>query len=97
VRRACAAAWSVVRGAIKKSFHRSISPDMDERLLPAQRRFLIECGAMAILALCWLACLVLGVGGPQTTQAISNFGLIAAAGAAGVACLVTARRSTPQD
>ena len=51
---------------------------------------------MAILALCWLACLVLGVGGPQTTQAISNFGLIAAAGAAGVACLVTARRSTPQ-
>jgi PAS domain-containing protein len=83
--------------AIKKSFHRSISPDMDERLLPAQRRFLIECGAMAILALCWLACLVLGVGGPQTTQAISNFGLIAAAGAAGVACLVTARRSTPQD
>ena len=51
---------------------------------------------MAVLALLWLACLVLGVGGPQTTQAISNFGLIAAAASAGIACLVTARRSTPQ-
>ena len=46
---------------------------------------------MAVLALVWLACLVLGVGGPQTTQAISNFGLIAAAASAGIACLLTAR------
>ena len=52
---------------------------------------------MAILALCWLACLVLGVGGPQTTQAISNFGLIAAAGAAGITCIRTARFSSPQQ
>ncbi len=51
---------------------------------------------MAVLALVWLACLVLGVGGPQTTQAISNFGLIAAAASAGIACLLTARRSPPQ-
>ena len=44
---------------------------MDERFLPAQRRFVAECAGMALL---WLAYLVLGVGGPQTTQAISNFG-----------------------
>jgi diguanylate cyclase (GGDEF)-like protein/PAS domain S-box-containing protein len=69
---------------------------MDERLLPAQRRFAAECAGMAVLALLWLACLVLGVGGPQTTKAISNFGLIATAASAGIACLVTARRSTPQ-
>jgi diguanylate cyclase (GGDEF)-like protein/PAS domain S-box-containing protein len=69
---------------------------MDERLLPAQRRFMAECAGMAVLALLWLACLVLGVGGPQTTKAISNFGLIAAAASAGIACLVTARRSTLQ-
>ncbi len=40
---------------------------------------------MAVLSLLWLACVVLGLGGPQTTQAISNFGLIAAAGSAGIA------------
>ena len=51
---------------------------------------------MAFLALLWLACLVLGVGGPPTTQAISNFGLIAAAACAGIACLVNARRSPPK-
>ena len=33
----------------------------------------------------------LGLGGQHTTQAISNLGLIAAAGAAGLACLATAR------
>jgi diguanylate cyclase (GGDEF)-like protein/PAS domain S-box-containing protein len=69
---------------------------MDERFLPAQRRFVAECAGMAVVAVLWLACLVLGVGGAQTTQAISNFGLIAAAGSAGIACLVTARSSTPQ-
>ncbi|HTE70923.1 MAG TPA: hypothetical protein VK942_19560, partial [Actinomycetes bacterium] len=69
---------------------------MDEPLIPAGRRFVAECASMAVLAVLWLACLVLGVGGPQTTQAISNFGLIAAAASAGIACLVTARRSTPQ-
>ena len=42
----------------------------------------------------WLTCLVLGVGGPRATQAISNFGLIAAAASAGLACLATARRSS---
>jgi hypothetical protein len=52
---------------------------MDERSLPAQRRFVAECAAMAVLALVWLACLVLGVGGPRATQAISSFGLIVAA------------------
>ena len=51
--------------------------------LPAQRRFAAECAGMAFLAVLWLACLVLGVGGPQTTQAISDFGLIAAAACAG--------------
>jgi diguanylate cyclase (GGDEF)-like protein/PAS domain S-box-containing protein len=69
---------------------------MDQRFLPAQRRFLVECATMAMLTLFWLAYMVLGVGGPQTTQAISNFGLIAAAASAGIACLVTARHSTPQ-
>jgi hypothetical protein len=56
---------------------------MDERLLPAQRRFLIECAGMAILALCWLACLVLGVGGQQTTHAMALDALAHAAAARG--------------
>ena len=56
---------------------------MDERFLPAQRRYVAECAAMGLLAVLWLACLVLGVGGASTTQAISNFGLIAAAGRPG--------------
>jgi hypothetical protein len=70
---------------------------MDERFLPAERRFVAECAGMAILAVLWLACLVLGVGGARTTQAISNFGLIAAAGAAGITCIRTARFSGPQQ
>ena len=82
--------------AIKKSFHRSISPDMDKRLLPAQRRLAAERATIAVVALLWLTCLVLGVGGPRATQAISNFGLIAAAASAGLACLATARRSSAQ-
>jgi diguanylate cyclase (GGDEF)-like protein/PAS domain S-box-containing protein len=69
---------------------------MDERSLPAQRRFAAECATLAVLAVLWLASLVWGLGGPRATQAISNFGLIAAAGAAGIACLMTARWSTPQ-
>ena len=64
---------------------------MIERLLPAQRRFFFECAGIAVLTLLWLVCLVLGLGGQQTTQAISNFGLIAAAASAGLACLATAR------
>ena len=48
---------------------------MIERLLPAQRRFFFECAGIAVLTLLWLVCLVLGLGGQQTTQAISNFGL----------------------
>jgi diguanylate cyclase (GGDEF)-like protein/PAS domain S-box-containing protein len=61
----------------------------------AQRRFLAECAAMAVVALLWLVCLVLG--GRQTTQAISNFGLIAAAGAAGITCIRTASLSSPRQ
>ncbi|HJU02898.1 MAG TPA: diguanylate cyclase, partial [Actinomycetes bacterium] len=64
---------------------------MIERLLPAQRRFALECAGIAVLTLLWLAFLVPGVGGQQVTQAISNFGLIAAAASAGLACLATAR------
>jgi hypothetical protein len=71
------------------------APEMNIRSR-AQRRFVAECAAMAVVALLWLACLVLGVGGARATQAISNFGLIAATGSAGIACLVTARRSLPQ-
>jgi len=52
---------------------------------------------MAIVALLWLASLVWGLGGPRATQAISNFGLIAAAGAAGITCIRTARFSSPQQ
>jgi len=52
---------------------------------------------MAIVALLWLGSLVWGLGGPRATQAISNFGLIAAAGAAGITCLRTARFSGPQQ
>jgi diguanylate cyclase (GGDEF)-like protein/PAS domain S-box-containing protein len=63
----------------------------------AQRRFLAECAAMAVIALLWLASLVWGLGGASTTQAISNFGLIAAAGAAGITCIRTARFSSPQQ
>jgi hypothetical protein len=69
---------------------------MDERFLPAQHRSVADCAAMGLLAVLWLACLVLGVGGASTTRAISDFGLIAAAEWAGVAGLVTARSSTPQ-
>jgi diguanylate cyclase (GGDEF)-like protein/PAS domain S-box-containing protein len=67
---------------------------MNQRFLPGQRRFMAEGAGIAALTLTWLACLVLGVGGQETTQAISNFGLIAAAGSAGFACLVTAVRSS---
>jgi diguanylate cyclase (GGDEF)-like protein/PAS domain S-box-containing protein len=63
----------------------------------AQRRFLAECAGMAIVALLWLVSLVWGLGGPRATQAISNFGLIAAAGAAGITCIRTARFSSPQQ
>ena len=69
---------------------------MDKRLLPAQRRLAAERATIAVVALLWLTCLVLGVGGPRATQAISNFGLIAAAASAGLACLATARRSSAQ-
>jgi hypothetical protein len=62
-----------------------------------QRRFLAECAGMAIVALLWLVSLVWGLGGPRATQAISNFGLIAAAGAAGITCIRTARFSSPQQ
>jgi diguanylate cyclase (GGDEF)-like protein/PAS domain S-box-containing protein len=67
---------------------------MNQRFLSGQRRFMAEGAGIAALTLTWLACLVLGVGGQETTQAISNFGLIAAAGSAGFACLVTAVRSS---
>ena len=39
---------------------------MVQRFLPARRRFAAECVGMAIVALLWLTCLVLGLGGPQT-------------------------------
>jgi hypothetical protein len=38
-----------------------------------------EGAGTAVLTLLWLACLILGVGGQATTQAISNCGLVAAA------------------
>jgi len=67
---------------------------MDERLIPVRHRFAAECTGTAVMAVLWLTCLVWGLGGPQTTQAVSNFGLIAAAAAAGIACISAARRST---
>jgi diguanylate cyclase (GGDEF)-like protein/PAS domain S-box-containing protein len=63
----------------------------------AQRRFLAECASMAVVAVLWLASLVWGLGGPRATQAISNFGLIVAAGAAGIICIRTARSGSPQQ
>ena len=63
----------------------------------AQRRFPAECAAMAVVALLWLGSLVFGLGGARASQAISNFGLIAAAGAAGITCIRTARFSSPQQ
>jgi hypothetical protein len=63
----------------------------------AQRRFLAESAAMAIVALVWLGSLVFGLGGARASQAISNFGLIAAAGAAGITCIRTARFSSPRQ
>ena len=63
----------------------------------AQRRFLAECAAMAVVALLWLGSLVSGLGGARASQAISNFGLIVAAGAAGITCIRTARFSSPQQ
>jgi hypothetical protein len=63
----------------------------------ARRRFLAECAATAGLAVLWLGSLAWGVGGEQTTAAISNFGLIAAAGAAGLACIRTARFSSARQ
>ena len=70
---------------------------MDMRAVPAGRRFVGEWVTTSVIALLWLACLVLGVGGPRATQAISNFGLIAAAASAGLACLATARRGTGEQ
>jgi diguanylate cyclase (GGDEF)-like protein/PAS domain S-box-containing protein len=63
----------------------------------AQRRFLAECAAMTVVALMWLGSLVSGLGGARASQAISNFGLIAAAGAAGITCIRTARFSSPRQ
>jgi hypothetical protein len=63
----------------------------------AQRRFLAECAAMAVVALVWLGSMVSGLGGARASQAISNFGLIAAAGAAGISCIRTARFSSPRQ
>jgi hypothetical protein len=65
--------------------------------LRARRRFVAECAGIGVVALLWLACLVLGAGGPRATQAMSNFGLIAAAASAGPACLATARHGTAQQ
>ena len=69
---------------------------MDERRSPAARWFAAECAGIVIVTLLWMACLVAGVGGPKTTAAISNFGLIAAAGLAGLGCLARGRRSSAQ-
>jgi diguanylate cyclase (GGDEF)-like protein/PAS domain S-box-containing protein len=63
----------------------------------AQRRFLAECAAVAVVFVLWMVSLVLGVGGQETTQAISNFGLVVAAVAAGVTCLRTARFCSQQQ
>jgi diguanylate cyclase (GGDEF)-like protein/PAS domain S-box-containing protein len=63
----------------------------------AQRRFLAECAVMAVVALLWLVSLVWGLGGDRATQAISNFGLIVAAIAAGLTCLRTARFCSRQQ
>jgi diguanylate cyclase (GGDEF)-like protein/PAS domain S-box-containing protein len=63
----------------------------------AQRRFLAECAAMAVVALLWLVSLVWGLGGDRATQAISNFGLIVASIAAGLTCLRTARFCSRQQ
>jgi hypothetical protein len=70
---------------------------MSNRARVAQHRFLAECVTMAVVAMLWLASLVWGLGGPRATQAISNFGLIAAAGAAGITCVRTARSSSSQQ
>jgi diguanylate cyclase (GGDEF)-like protein/PAS domain S-box-containing protein len=67
---------------------------MVERLSPASRRFVAECAGIVGVTVLWLACLVSGAGGPKTTAAISNFGLIAAAASAGLGCLARGRRST---
>jgi diguanylate cyclase (GGDEF)-like protein/PAS domain S-box-containing protein len=63
----------------------------------AQRRFLAECAATAGVAVVWLAFLYWEIGGAQMAAAFSNFGLIAAAMAAGLACLRTARFSSAQQ
>jgi diguanylate cyclase (GGDEF)-like protein/PAS domain S-box-containing protein len=70
---------------------------MNTRTESDQRRFVVECATMAVVALVWLASLVWGVGGPRATQAISNFGLVAAAMAAGIICIRTARFSNSQQ
>jgi diguanylate cyclase (GGDEF)-like protein/PAS domain S-box-containing protein len=63
----------------------------------ARRRFIVECATTAGLALLWLGCLVFEVGGERTAAALSNFGLIAAAGAAGITCIRTARFSNDRQ
>src|SRR5918999_155093 len=63
----------------------------------ARRRFIVECAPTAGLALLWLGCLVFEVGGERTAAALSNFGLIAAAGAAGITCIRTARFSNDRQ
>src|ERR687892_161075 len=63
----------------------------------SRRRFIVECATTAGLALLWLGCLVFEVGGERTAAALSNFGLIAAAGAAGITCIRTARFSNDRQ
>jgi diguanylate cyclase (GGDEF)-like protein/PAS domain S-box-containing protein len=63
----------------------------------ARRRYIAECATTAGLAVAWLGCLVFEVGGERTAAALSNFGLIAAAGAAGIACFRTARFSSDRQ
>ena len=63
----------------------------------SRRRFIVECATTAGLALLWLGCLVFEVGGERTAAALSNFGLIAAAGAAGITCIRTARISNDRQ
>jgi diguanylate cyclase (GGDEF)-like protein/PAS domain S-box-containing protein len=63
----------------------------------ARRRFLAECAATAGVALLWLGFLYWEIGGAQMAGAFSNFGLIVAAMAAGLACLRTARFSSTKQ
>jgi len=57
-----------------------------------RRRFLAECAGVLVVSAAWVGTIVSGIATPGASQTLSNVGLAVVALAAGIACLLTARR-----